>query len=160
GGAAALPGPNVVETRKSTVEVPEATVSRSEVGERKTGEAAPSIPATGWVEAYQDMQRQTAEAHAAYQRAMADSHLAFLRVAESAFATLGAAMTGAPLPAAAPMPTVQPPVAAAPPAPAPAPARPAAPAADLTAILLAVVAEKTGYPAEMLNLDMELEADL
>ncbi|MSP54215.1 MAG: SDR family oxidoreductase [Myxococcales bacterium] len=31
---------------------------------------------------------------------------------------------------------------------------------DLTALLLAVVAEKTGYPAEMLNLGMDLEADL
>jgi acyl carrier protein len=32
--------------------------------------------------------------------------------------------------------------------------------ADLSALLLAVVAEKTGYPAEMLRLDMSLEADL
>ena len=31
---------------------------------------------------------------------------------------------------------------------------------DLTALLLSVVAEKTGYPAEMLNLGMDLEADL
>ena len=31
---------------------------------------------------------------------------------------------------------------------------------DLTAIMLAVVAEKTGYPAEMLNPDMDLEGDL
>ena len=32
--------------------------------------------------------------------------------------------------------------------------------ADLKAIMLAVVAEKTGYPADMLELDMELEAGL
>ena len=31
---------------------------------------------------------------------------------------------------------------------------------DMTALLLAVVADKTGYPAEMLNMDMSLEADL
>ena len=31
---------------------------------------------------------------------------------------------------------------------------------DVTALLLEVVAEKTGYPANMLNLDMNLEADL
>src|SRR5262249_4630914 len=54
-------------------------------------------------------------------------------------------------------------------APAPAPARAsaskvsvpkAAPATDLTATLLAVVAEKTGYPTEMLTMEMDLEADL
>ncbi len=37
---------------------------------------------------------------------------------------------------------------------------PPAAGVDLTALLLAVVAEKTGYPAEMLNLGMDLEADL
>jgi acyl carrier protein/NADP-dependent 3-hydroxy acid dehydrogenase YdfG len=31
---------------------------------------------------------------------------------------------------------------------------------DLTSLMLTVVAEKTGYPVEMLNLDMALEADL
>ncbi|HEV7854220.1 MAG TPA: beta-ketoacyl synthase N-terminal-like domain-containing protein, partial [Mycobacterium sp.] len=31
---------------------------------------------------------------------------------------------------------------------------------DLHALMLAVVAEKTGYPAEMLNLDLDLEGDL
>jgi acyl carrier protein len=31
---------------------------------------------------------------------------------------------------------------------------------DLPALMLAVVAEKTGYPAEMLSLDMDLEGDL
>ena len=35
-----------------------------------------------------------------------------------------------------------------------------APTSDLAAIVLAVVAEKTGYPVEMLNLGMDLEADL
>ncbi|MGQ0798955.1 MAG: SDR family oxidoreductase [Pseudomarimonas sp.] len=36
----------------------------------------------------------------------------------------------------------------------------AAPNVDLTALMLQVVAEKTGYPVEMLTLDMDLEADL
>lgn len=74
----------------------------------------------------------------------------------------------APVPAAAPAPV---PVAAAP-APAPTPATPlsapapAAPAsaglgsAELTELLLAVVADRTGYPAEMLSMEMELEGDL
>ena len=55
---------------------------------------------------------------------------------------------------------------AAPPAPVAlpdhAPARPAgtAPAGDPAALLLSVVADKTGYPADMLRLDMALESDL
>jgi polyketide-type polyunsaturated fatty acid synthase PfaA len=57
-------------------------------------------------------------------------------------------------------PVTAPPVAA--PAPAPAAAAPAAasPAVDAKALLLEVVADKTGYPAEMLSMDMALEADL
>jgi acyl transferase domain-containing protein len=45
-------------------------------------------------------------------------------------------------------------------APAPATASAAPPLADLQALLLSVVADKTGYPAEMLGMHMELEADL
>ncbi|MDP2307070.1 MAG: SDR family oxidoreductase, partial [Pseudomonadota bacterium] len=41
-----------------------------------------------------------------------------------------------------------------------APKNGAAPAMDSTRLLLEVVAEKTGYPTEMLNLEMNLEADL
>ncbi len=45
--------------------------------------------------------------------------------------------------------------------PASAPARPAAAASvDLTPVLLAIVAEKTGYPAEMIDTGMDMEADL
>ena len=46
---------------------------------------------------------------------------------------------------------------------APVPAAPTAPAGDssqLATILLEVVSEKTGYPAEMLELSMDMEADL
>jgi acyl carrier protein len=88
----------------------------------------------------------------------------------------GAAMPAAPHVAAAPFPRVDPLIVpAAPPAIAPAVLRASAPAApakqeslktppppasDPAALLLAVVAEKTGYPVEMLTLDMELEAGL
>ncbi len=49
--------------------------------------------------------------------------------------------------------------------PAPAPAAPPAPAADgfvaqLSTAMLDIVADKTGYPADMLDLDMDMEADL
>ena len=46
-------------------------------------------------------------------------------------------------------------------APAAAPeTAPAAPTVDLSAIILAAIADKTGYPADMIDGDMELEADL
>ncbi|NKF21413.1 SDR family NAD(P)-dependent oxidoreductase [Solimonas sp. C16B3] len=41
-----------------------------------------------------------------------------------------------------------------------APAAPAAPAIDLQGLLTGIVAERTGYPPEMLALDADLEADL
>ncbi|MCB9664734.1 MAG: SDR family oxidoreductase [Alphaproteobacteria bacterium] len=50
--------------------------------------------------------------------------------------------------------------AASSPAAVPAPAAPASGGGDLTGQLLAVVADKTGYPAEMLSSEMDLEADL
>ena len=43
---------------------------------------------------------------------------------------------------------------------APVVAAPTAPSVDLHALLLAVVADKTGYPADMLNAEMNLEGDL
>ena len=55
-------------------------------------------------------------------------------------------------------PPVTPPapeVVSAPPAPVP-----VAPAVDVTAMALEVVSEKTGYPVDMLDLDMEMEAGL
>ncbi|MFF5897469.1 SDR family NAD(P)-dependent oxidoreductase [Streptomyces argenteolus] len=65
--------------------------------------------------------------------------------------------SSAPAPAAAPVVLPNDP-------PVPAPASPATPQ-DLSptsfeALLLSVVAERTGYPVEMLNVDMELESDL
>jgi acyl transferase domain-containing protein/NAD(P)-dependent dehydrogenase (short-subunit alcohol dehydrogenase family) len=71
-------------------------------------------------------------------------------------------------PPAPPVPTAPPPsVSANPISPVPSTSAPAAPAAtplpsmeQLTARLLAVVGERTGYPTEMLALDADLEADL
>lgn len=74
----------------------------------------------------------------------------------------------APLPAAMPAPTPAPAQAA--PAPAPAPAPAAAPAANgsgpaldpagIHALLLSLLSERTGYPTEMLDPSLDLEADL
>jgi hypothetical protein len=166
-----------------------------------------------WVQAYQEMQRQTVEAHTNYLRSMAESHAQFLRTAEASFSSLSVMLGGEPL-ASQPLALPQQPATPAPaPAPAPevaqavpvlaqpapvaapvpqvvaqpvsvsAPTLPAAPplppssasaqvaaapsnggaaavSQDLGEILLAIVAAKTGYPAEMLGLEMDLEADL
>ncbi len=79
----------------------------------------------------------------------------------------------APAPVAAPAPVVAPAPVAAAPVPAPAPiveAAPAAPVAepvpaapagmDARKVLMDAIADKTGYPAEMIDEDMEMEADL
>ena len=74
-----------------------------------------------------------------------------------------------PVAVAAPLPPAPAPLASASVAPAaPAPTAPAAPAPaqatlsadDLMALLLSVVSDKTGYPTEMLTMEMELEGDL
>ena len=174
-----LPAPNPARPN------PPRAQSAPVVEVRTVKEESPLSPA--WLAAFQDVQQQTANAHAAHQRALSDSHTQYLKLAESALNGLTALLGGtvpaavataapqiaaqqiaaplqaAPMPVvtAAPAPVVPAapvvvaaPVAVAAPAPAP------APGIDLAALLLAVVAEKTGYPAEMINLDMDLEADL
>ena len=66
-------------------------------------------------------------------------------------------------PEAPPVVSVAPPTPAASPEPTAEPAPTvvaASPAIDVTALALEVVSEKTGYPVEMLDLDMEMEAGL
>ncbi|WP_167099229.1 type I polyketide synthase [Mycobacterium sp. DL592] len=77
------------------------------------------------------------------------------------------AAVAAPAPVVAPAPVAAPAAAApapalAPAAPAPAPAAPApaAPSVDAGQVVLAIVSEKTGYPADMLGLEMEMESEL
>ncbi len=79
--------------------------------------------------------------------AIKPEHLGSLRTLRNVVEFIGGPAAAAPSPAL--------PAPAAVPAPAPVAAHP-----DLAPVLLAVVAEKTGYPAEMLGLDMELDSDL
>jgi malonyl CoA-acyl carrier protein transacylase len=205
GGAKDLPPPNppralpepVIIRETVTVTVPAEAVTPAAAPAAFAAPAAVSVAPEAhlaWVRAFQETQRQTADAHAAYQRSMADSHMAFLKTAESSFAGLGAMLGGsapaqpaqhlaAPLQyaavaavlpvAVAPMPVAAP-LAAPVLAPTPAPVQLAAPVAaqlalvalqaapvlDLEALMMTIVAEKTGYPQEMLGAEMELEADL
>ena len=78
--------------------------------------------------------------------------------------TLAAAPVAAPAPVVKPVATAAPaPVAAPAPAATPAPvaAAPApAPGKSASDVVLEIVSEKTGYPADMLGLEMEMEAEL
>jgi NAD(P)-dependent dehydrogenase (short-subunit alcohol dehydrogenase family)/acyl carrier protein len=135
------------------------------------------------LEALQSMQQQTAEIHRRFLEGQQASQASFQSLIDGQQRLLEAALTGsvpvgaavlppaprtASAPADAPSPAAvahQPVVSAPAPVPsAPAPAIPAAPSTDPTPrivpILLQVVAESTGYPTEMLELDMDLESDL
>nr|MBX2803673.1 acyltransferase domain-containing protein [Myxococcales bacterium] len=183
-GAAAErgPAPQVVER---VVTVPAASPAAATAG----GAVSQDQP-DAWILAFQEAQRATVEAHTAYQKAMAESHEQFLRTVETSLTGLQSMLTGqAPpevvlpqMPAMAPMPTTPPELSfASTPArasadvaslvqngvevlggttPAAPPAAPAAPSLDLEALLLDVVADKTGYPADMLDMSMALESDL
>jgi acyl transferase domain-containing protein/NADP-dependent 3-hydroxy acid dehydrogenase YdfG/acyl carrier protein len=150
--------------------------------------AAPADGGDGWLRVIGAAQEQAAEAHAEFQRAMTESHLAYLRMAEVTFAGLLSAATGEAPPALPPpaLPQQVPPQGAAilPAAPTvaavaaadkPGASSPSGPTASpagphvqagpmdadsIGALLLEVVAERTGYPVDMLNVDMELDTDL
>ena len=114
------------------------------------------------IDALTNLQQQTAALHLQFLQGQELAQRSVQALVEQQHA-LTARMTGGAIPAAAFVP-VPAPVAApvrAPEAPKPAPAAvAAAPKADVMGALLAVVSEKTGYPAETINADMDLEADL
>jgi len=233
GGSAALPKPNVKKKEKKIVS--NDTPKKPEGIVHPQPDAQPAAQAATipyWILAFQESQRQMAQAHAAYQQSMAQAHTAFLNVLAQSQASM-AAMAGqqnAPFMQQPPMQqpmNVQNPFANlqafAPPAPAfvhapPAPvfANPApaytnghangqvngytngqskgysngqtngyanglpgqsspvvspTPIVNLTpsslptsasieSLLLAVIADKTGYPVETLSKEMHLESDL
>ena len=115
------------------------------------------------IRALQQIQQQTAELHAR-----------FLEGQEAALATMQALVTGQAVPTvatssisakpiqSAPVTATSPalePISASMPTPAPSVATPAV-ASGMEAALLEIVADKTGYPTEMLNLEMGLDSDL
>ncbi|HEX4705648.1 MAG TPA: beta-ketoacyl synthase N-terminal-like domain-containing protein, partial [Pseudonocardiaceae bacterium] len=131
-------------------------------------------PNAQWLATVAELQRQTAEAHMHFQRVIGDAHRTFLQLAENTFAAF--ATPGTHIPPSSQIPVsgyTAPPVADVVSLPAPPPMAPyvpvesvpvaetpaPAPALDL-GLLLAVVADKTGYPIEMLDGAMDLEADL
>ncbi|RZO61715.1 MAG: SDR family NAD(P)-dependent oxidoreductase [Sandaracinaceae bacterium] len=185
GGASALPPPNPAPSPRASS--PRASSPRAswQAPVEPPRSSAPSVPTISQeaLQVFLETQRQAAEAHATYQRSVADAHAAFLRSNEAAMNALARMIGDAPVEATvAVQPSAAVPVAA-PPQPVsqqavpqhaasqhPAPQQPVVrqpvsprdvrPSRDLNALMLEVVAQKTGYPADMLRPSMELEADL
>jgi acyl transferase domain-containing protein/acyl carrier protein/NAD(P)-dependent dehydrogenase (short-subunit alcohol dehydrogenase family) len=132
--------------------------------------------------AMQALQQQAAQAHTRFLEGQEATMRTFQSLVEGQQSLMQQLKSGAPVHMPAPVAPPKPVVAAAPVAPAapkpvvaatpapapqpvkavaaPTPAPVAAAPSGASAALLAVVSDKTGYPVEMLNLDMDLEADL
>ena len=118
------------------------------------------------IDALTRLQEQTAALHLQFlqgQDSAQRSVQALVEQQQALYARMSggaASFVPASLPVSAPIPqtvAVQKPL----PAPVPTPAAvPVAPKADIVSVLVAVVSEKTGYPAETINPDMDLEGDL
>ena len=138
----------------------------------------PGTPNADLLTALVELQRQTAEAHAAYLRMAEQSVTAITTLLGTGaeFTTADSGREPSAGPALIPAPTtvspepLAPPMAA-PPVPAPAaqpteppPPRAPLPAApepdDVEALVLSAVAQHTGYPVELLGPQMELDTDL
>ena len=150
--------------------------------------AAAPLSADAW-SIIDRIQQETAKQHERYLDVVTHSHQAFLDTAAQMMAEIVGDRSAAPqaprpvvqaqltapaapraltqpaaAPVAAPAPVVAPAPAPAPavaPAPALAPASvAAAPSVSAADVVLAIVSEKTGYPADMLGLSMEMESEL
>jgi acyl transferase domain-containing protein/NADP-dependent 3-hydroxy acid dehydrogenase YdfG len=181
GGSAALPPPN---PERAHVEIaapipalqtaPEISlappIDRNEAPARGTADLTGAVPDE--ISSLERIHLGALEAHRQYHELMADSHRAFLQLAEHAISQLSGAELRPRFEPAARTDVVSrppPPRAAAPDsahAPsAPSPQSAAVPLAasaphDPTRLVVEIVAEKTGYPVDMLGLDLEMEAGL
>jgi acyl transferase domain-containing protein/NAD(P)-dependent dehydrogenase (short-subunit alcohol dehydrogenase family) len=113
------------------------------------------------IDALTRLQEQTAQLHLQFLQGQEAAQRSVQALVEQQHA-LTARLSGGVAPSYAPIAVV--PVAIPEPVRAPEPkpvsVAPIAPAANVMAALLSVVSEKTGYPAETINADMDLEADL
>lgn len=165
GGAAALPRPNPPQTQPAPAPVQHTPLLAAPApGPLAYGAQSSSL------DAIREIHKHTAEAHQAAQKAIAEAHIAYLQASQALIQDLtgtpNTAASHAPMTAVAaapfaptpsPLPAMTPPQA--PVAPPPVALAPL-PAIDRAAALMAVVADKTGYPVDILRPEMELEADL
>ena len=176
GGASDLPPPN-----------PEISEAVPSMIHGSSVEPARTTSNETMIEAFHS---QLSETHAAFQKSMAESHQAFLGMTERLLSgqpeqgaydsadntpgfqpmtrppvgpqavvpPLAGSPEHAPVPAMAPPPAL--PLSLAPAQASPSQTKQQNPTVSISELVIELVAEKTGYPAEMLNLEMELEADL
>ena len=143
GGAAALPAPVPPESQAKP-----AAATSAEL-----------------LQAYKIFQESISDAHRNWQANLAQGHESFLRAMETAYmGTLGTSGDAPAVPLrlepVEPVPPPAPSPAPALAAPQPVPEKPPAVGVDLREALWNVVADATGYPTEMLEPRMSLEADL
>ncbi|MFE5564668.1 SDR family NAD(P)-dependent oxidoreductase [Amycolatopsis japonica] len=119
----------------------------------------PSGPESeAWLKAFEETQQAASEAHAEYQRLANEAHLAYLKASEQSLRGL---LEGNQIPAEMPVAQEPSPVAI-PETPVviPEPEAVAVETSDVGDILREILAEKTGYPLEVLEPHLELEGDL
>ena len=174
---AALPPPAPLVTQPVVVAAPppvqtSATIVTKPEPAKPMQAASPVQASDSALSAYEVFQQSISAAHHNWQSTFAKGHESYLKAMEAAYqSTLGGtapvvatafpSRTPVALPVAAPAPP--PPAAIVVTAPKPAPVIPvtAAPATtNIDKLLLALIADKTGYPEEMLESGMALEADL
>lgn len=161
GGSDALPKPNPEQ----------ALVPAAQAQPQAIPQAAAPAPNAEWLRAFESLQQQTNAAHQQFlqlsQQALNQlGQMAGSNLALSEFQAVPAVTQplAAPVPAPIPAPMQAPAPVVAEPVVAPASVEPSQLAADASAdvngVMLQIVAEKTGYPQEMLELSMDLENDL
>ncbi len=116
------------------------------------------------IDALTRLQEQAAQLHLQFLQGQETAQRSVQALIEQQQA-LSAQFSGAPAAVAssafvAPAPVVTAPLTAPAPAPVARAAALAAPATNIATVLVAIVSEKTGYPAETINPDMDLEGDL
>ncbi len=162
-GDAGIPKPNPESTQPQS--------AHPDSAQPELNQHVPAQPSNGWMRAFSEVQKNTLEAQKAFQNTIAESHAQFLKASELAFQQLGA-MGGVPQQIQENMQTSIAPPSIIQPAPVftPVPVPDLnesdvsvvspAPLLDPKTVLLSVVAEKTGYPEEMLEMDLDMETGL
>jgi len=150
------PAPVAVSVQPSAPQAPTLAATGGDAG--LLGQALSAAQAS--IDALTRLQEQTAALHLQFLQGQDSAQRSVQALVEQQQA-LYARMSGG-MSMFAPVPVPQSVVVQKPlPAPAPVPAAVAVtPKADVLPVLVAVVSEKTGYPAETINPDMDLEGDL
>ncbi len=176
-GAAGLAPINPETTPTKRLQNTVASPNRTpDMTDRTQPQTAPPTPAQ--LSPTERIWQELAQRHSDYLAATTAAHTAFMNTASALLGAAPAAPVQAPVlapsvlqtvPVHAPIPAPVPQAAAAAPispqalnghAPVAEPAPAPAPMPDATALVRAIIAEKTGYPEDMLEVDMDLEGEL